>query len=135
MIQIFHKYFKEQKKKAFSGNLYRIIERTIWFQTTLYFDLRFPYTLFIKLYFKCFLNGRCRSNHILRDSSFLKIFEIGKKYEILMKFWWNPWIEQYESNCIIQDTVFFINFLKPKDMWGLGGHLKKIIERAIWVKL
>ena len=28
---------------------------------------------------RCFLNGRCRSNHSVHDSNFLKIFETEKK--------------------------------------------------------
>lgn len=39
------------------------------------------------------------------------------------------------NQTVLSKIQFFIKFLKPKDIWGLGGNLKKIIERTIRVNL
>ena len=45
--------------------------KDIMVQTVFYLDLSFLYVLLIKID-QCFLNGRYRLNHIVRDSNFLK---------------------------------------------------------------
>ena len=52
--------------------------------TILNLELSFLHAL-LKTIDQYFLNGPCRSNHIVRDLSFLKIFELEKMYEPLMK--------------------------------------------------
>ena len=66
---------------------------------------------------QCFLNGRYRSNNIVRDSNFSKTFEIEKK----------AWTFN-------ENLIGSLNFWTQKKTWIFGGDFYKILRMTIWVK-